>query len=122
VSSITGNSLAGALTNGVAIENPDVDAVTLNPAILPDGMVDENKGYPNITNYFSEYDFLTLVETGVNYDHRIRGNHHTIRNGVSQLSYIGSSHSGYVGNDKGCILTMWIVEEGEVGDGWFVDY
>ena len=117
VSSITGNSLGGALTNGVAIEKPDVDAVTLNPAILPDGMVDENKDYPNITNYFSEYDFLTLVETGINYDHRIPGDHYTIRNGVPQLSYIGSNHTGYVGKDKDGNFTITIGEEGEPGHG-----
>src|SRR5699024_8766606 len=41
VSSVTGNSLAGASANSVAVENPDVKAVTLNPAMLTDGMVDK---------------------------------------------------------------------------------
>src|SRR5690625_3074138 len=77
VDSITGNSLGGANTNAVAIENPDVRAVTLNPAILPSEMVDPNKNYSNITNYYGEYDILTTLQESIGMDHRIPGEKHT---------------------------------------------
>jgi hypothetical protein len=50
VSSVTGNSLAGAHANAVGIENANVKVVTLNPAMLPGGMFDTTKKYSNITN------------------------------------------------------------------------
>ncbi len=43
ISSVTGNSLGGALANSVAIEH-EVRSVTINPALLPDGMIDPKKG------------------------------------------------------------------------------
>lgn len=82
ISSVSGNSLAGALTNAVAMENPKVKAVTLNPAILPFGMVDSSKEYPNITNYYSKYDFLTGTEESLGLGDRIPGNKYGINNGV----------------------------------------
>jgi len=39
VSSVTGNSLGGALANTVAIDYPHVDSVTLNPAMLPGDVI-----------------------------------------------------------------------------------
>ena len=74
VSSVTGNSLAGAWTNAVAIENPRVKAVTLNPAMLPEGMLDPAKSYSNITNYYSKYDFLTSTKGALQLESRIPGN------------------------------------------------
>ncbi|KGX87603.1 hypothetical protein [Pontibacillus litoralis] len=37
VSSVTGNSLGGALANAVGVNHPEVKTVTLNPALLPKG-------------------------------------------------------------------------------------
>lgn len=65
LTSVCGNSLGGGLANAVAVEHPDVKAVTINPSILPEGEVDRDQDYPNITNYFSKYDPLTLAEEGV---------------------------------------------------------
>ncbi|MCY8347777.1 alpha/beta hydrolase [Bacillus haynesii] len=65
LNSVCGNSLGGGLANAVAVEHPDVKAVTINPSILPEGEVDRDQDYPNITNYFSKYDPLTLAEEGV---------------------------------------------------------
>ena len=39
VSSVTGNSLGGALANTVAIDYPHVNSVTLNPAMLPGNII-----------------------------------------------------------------------------------
>jgi len=39
VSSVTGNSLGGALANTVAIDYPYVKSVTLNPAMLPGDVI-----------------------------------------------------------------------------------
>jgi hypothetical protein len=73
IKSISGNSLGGALVGSVAIEHPDVKAVTLNPALLPDGMMDTDKKYNNITNYFSSYDALTKGLSALDLHSRIPG-------------------------------------------------
>ncbi|UOQ94676.1 hypothetical protein MUO14_06935 [Halobacillus shinanisalinarum] len=95
ISSVSGNSLAGAYTNTVAIKNPDVKAVNLNPALLPEGMVDPNKTYDNITNYFSKYDVLTKTEVSLNLGDRIPGKHYEINNGVPEFSHLPTNHTGY---------------------------
>src|SRR5690625_3809488 len=45
VSSVTGNSLGGALANTVAIKYPHVNSVTLNPAMLPGEVTEFTWGY-----------------------------------------------------------------------------
>ncbi len=95
INSICGNSLAGAYTNAVAIKNPDVKAVNLNPALLPAGMADPNKTYDNITNYFSKYDVLTKTEISLDMGHRIPGKQYEINNGVPELGHIATNHTGY---------------------------
>ncbi|WP_164217819.1 hypothetical protein [Virgibacillus sp. YIM 98842] len=117
VDSITGNSLGGANTNAVAIENPDVRAVTLNPAILPFGMVDPDKNYSNITNYYGEYDVLTTVQKSIGMDHRIPGEKYTIHNGVPLPAALVSNHTGYVDRDANGNFTIEIGTEGEPGYG-----
>lgn len=100
VTSITGNSLGGALVASVAIENPEVHAVTLNPALLPEGMLDPNESYDNITNYFSIYDALTQTLTALNLD-RIPGHRHEIYNGIPDFAMLGTNHTGYLRNKEG---------------------
>ncbi|WP_079529590.1 SA1320 family protein [Halobacillus hunanensis] len=95
ISSICGNSLAGAYTNAVAIKNPDVKAVNLNPALLPAGMADPNKTYDNITNYFSKYDVLTKIEVPLEFGDRIPGKQYKINNGVPEVGHITTNHTGY---------------------------
>ncbi|WP_156031550.1 hypothetical protein [Sporolactobacillus terrae] len=68
-----GNSLCGALANAVAVHHKNVRAVTLDPAILPEGMVKTNHKYPNVTNYFTKYDGLTRGELGLNLSDRFPG-------------------------------------------------
>ncbi|MBP3040934.1 hypothetical protein J9303_15710 [Bacillaceae bacterium Marseille-Q3522] len=101
ISYICGNSLGGALANVVAVDHPEVKTVTLNPALLPEGVVDPDKEYSNITNYFSQYDILTKTITGLKYDHRIPGKIHKIYNGVPSIDAIDENHTGYVRNEEG---------------------
>ncbi|MEN1970436.1 hypothetical protein WMZ97_20470 [Lentibacillus sp. N15] len=117
VSAVTGNSLGGALTNAVAIEHPEVKAVTYNPAILPDGMTDPDNDYANITNYFGKYDPLTTAEQAIKLDNRIPGNHFTINNGLPLPSLLGSNHTGYVDKDKNGDFTITVGTKGKTGYG-----
>ncbi|WP_243290800.1 hypothetical protein [Bacillus sp. FJAT-47783] len=116
VSSICGNSLGGGLTNAVAVENPEVKAVTLNPAILPSGMVDTSKNYSNITNYFSQYDVLTLTETALGLGHRIPGKQYKINNGIPEFLKFVTNHTGYLRNEDG-IQFYTIGKKGKPGFG-----
>ncbi|MFZ0578221.1 MAG: hypothetical protein WAM41_12025 [Psychrobacillus psychrotolerans] len=118
ISSVSGNSLAGALTNAVAMENPKVKAVTLNPAILPFGMVDSSKEYPNITNYYSKYDFLTGTEESLGLGDRIPGNKYGINNGVPVFSMLGSNHTGYVEADENGEFKIEVGIKGQPGHGF----
>lgn len=103
IKSISGNSLGGALVGSVAIEHPDVKAVTLNPALLPDVMMDSDKDYDNITNYFSSYDALTKGLSALDLHSRIPGHQYEIFNGipVPTLGHIGTNHTGYLREDDG---------------------
>ncbi|ENH96265.1 hypothetical protein J416_11832, partial [Gracilibacillus halophilus YIM-C55.5] len=86
----------------VAVEFPDVRAVTYNPALLPEHVVDKDKDYNNITNYLGKYDILTGSLMSLNYDDRIPGAKHEIHNGIPAaarpFSTIGSNHTGYLRN------------------------
>jgi hypothetical protein len=75
ISSVSGNSLGGGVANYVAVERPEVKAVTLNPAPLPSGAVDPNATYDNMTNYVSQYDVLTLGMGALGYGNRIPKNY-----------------------------------------------
>ncbi|GAF65400.1 hypothetical protein BTS2_2298 [Bacillus sp. TS-2] len=116
VSYVTGNSLAGALANSVAVRNPHVKSVTINPAMLPGGIIDPDKDYPNIVNYYSSYDFLTITQQVIGKDDRIPGKKHLIYNGVPVMGMIGSNHKGYKTNEKGEFVYE-IGVEGKPGHG-----
>lgn len=118
IAHVTGNSLGGANANRVAIENPHVRSVTLNPAMLPGEMVDASKNYSNITNYQSEYDILTHVQESIDYDHRVPGTNYDIGNGLPLFSSIASNHTGYVPADKNDEYTVEVGTEGEPGHGF----
>ncbi|MCM3707411.1 MULTISPECIES: SA1320 family protein [Cytobacillus] len=111
VQSIAGNSLGGGLVSAVATENPEVKAVTLNPALLPEGMMDPDKTYDNITNYFSSYDVLTQTLIALNLHDRIPGKQYEIFNGIPEFSKLATNHTGYLRNEDG---TQYYVI-GEVG-------
>ncbi|TCP24902.1 hypothetical protein EV207_1225 [Scopulibacillus darangshiensis] len=120
ITSVTGNSLGGGLANAVGIEHSDVKVVTLNPALLPDNMIDPDKSYDNITNYFSQYDPLTLAEKSAGLGERIPGKHYIINNGIAKFSKLGTNHTGYIRGEgktgeKGQFYTIGV--EGEPGFG-----
>jgi hypothetical protein len=118
VSSVTGNSLAGANANAVGIENPNVKVVTLNPVMLPDGMIESTKEYSNITNYYSKYDVLTATQDTLRYSDRIPGNVFAINNGVSKFSEIISNHKGYPEAKIDGEFKIEIGKKGEPGHGY----
>lgn len=116
ISSISGNSLGGGTANYVAVERPEVKAVTLNPAPLPSGVVDPNASYDNMTNYMSQYDVLTLGMKAFGYGNRIPGHHFGINNGIPDGAKLGTNHTGYL---KKNIKEQYyeIVPEGQPGAG-----
>ncbi|GAE94918.1 hypothetical protein JCM21714_4118 [Gracilibacillus boraciitolerans JCM 21714] len=106
VDSVTGNSLGGALANRIGgVEYPEVRTVTYNPALLPKHQVESDKDYPNITNYFGEYDILTGSLISLGLDDRIPGAKHEIHNGIPSgagpFSTIASNHTGYLRDTNG---------------------
>ncbi|MCL1630784.1 hypothetical protein M3N64_02290 [Sporolactobacillus sp. CPB3-1] len=115
VHSVCGNSLGGALANSVAVHHKNVRAVTLDPAILPEGMVKADREYPNVTNYFTKYDGLTRGELGLNLGDRFPGRIYQINSGVPYFSRaFASNHVGYNGEDP---QTIEIGKKGEPGYG-----
>lgn len=118
VSSVTGNSLAGANANAVGIDNPNVKVVTINPAMLPGGMIDSTKEYANITNYYSEYDVLTRTQETLGYGDRIPGKVYRINNGVSKFTEVIANHKGYPEDKIEGEFKVEIGKRGEVGHGF----
>lgn len=115
ISSITGNSLGGGVANYVAVKRPKVKAVTLNPALLPSGVVSRNANYGNITNYMSQYDVLTRGLKALGYDGRIPGRHFEINNGIPNAKMFKTNHTGYLKDD----INRQYYEIGEKGQPGF---
>ncbi|MEN2667302.1 hypothetical protein AAHO55_10770 [Listeria aquatica] len=92
ISYVGGNSLGGGLGNYVASNN-DVPSVTYNPAILPD--CEYSNKNPDITNYMSEYDPLTLGERSAGYTERLPGKNVILKNNIPLFATIASNHTGY---------------------------
>ena len=114
ITAVAGNSLGGANTNAVGVKYPDVRAVSLNPALLPeDKEVDFDKEYPNITNYYSQYDFLTATIQSLEYGHRIPGKKYHINNGLPVAGLIGPNHTGYISGEL-----YEVGKKGEPGHGF----
>lgn len=102
ISSVAGNSLGGALANNVAVQHEDVRAVTLNPALLPfNGVMDPDREYNNITNYFSQYDVLTTGISSIGMSDQIPGQVYNINNGIPLVDALASNHTGYVERPDG---------------------
>lgn len=101
VRSVCGNSLGGALANAVGMRHPKVKTVTLDPAVMPGDEVDQKNNYPNITNFFTKYDGLTLGEEGVGYKDRFPGKIIRINSGVPLFANaFATNHLGYDGNEN----------------------
>ncbi|MRX73936.1 hypothetical protein GJU40_17525 [Bacillus lacus] len=100
ISYVCGNSLGGALANSVAVQNPNVKSVTINPALLPSGMVVNGADYSNISNYISQYDILNLSTGAGKLDHRVPGNQFEIHHGIPSNDALVPNHTGYVRKDS----------------------
>ncbi|MGF3105773.1 SA1320 family protein [Rossellomorea sp. DUT-2] len=100
----TGNSLGGPLATYAVRNRRDIKAVTLNPALLPKGVIDPNKTYDNITNYFTNYDVLTGTLIALNLDSRIPGKRYDISTGIpvigEKFSILTNNHTGYTDGGK----------------------
>lgn len=92
ISYVGGNSLGGGLGNYVARNNA-VKSVTYNPAILPEGKYSQKN--PDITNYMSEYDPLTLGERSAGYLNRLPGKNVIVKNNLPLFATLASNHTGY---------------------------
>src|SRR5690625_7494419 len=108
VSTVTRNSLGGALSNTVAIKYPHVNSVTLNPAMLPGEVVTLGQEYPNITNYQTKYDVLTHAQESINRGDRIPGANYNINAGLPLFSEITPHHKSYASKAKHGELTLQI--------------
>ncbi|MBH0161864.1 SA1320 family protein [Fictibacillus sp. 26RED30] len=117
ISYVCGNSLGGGNANAVGVENPDVKTVTINPAMLPEGVVDYGKEYSNITNYFGRYDVLTSLETGLMLGHRIPGKQIEINHGIPNAKHFLNNHTGYIGKDEADKLVYVLGLPGQPGYG-----
>lgn len=117
ITSLSGNSLGGSLANAIATKYPDVRTVTLNPALLPEGMVDKNKEYDNITNYYSDYDVLTPTVESLKYGYRIPGTKYKIGNGVPLFGEMDVNHTGY--SEGG--LGYEVGTKGQPGHGFIIN-
>ncbi|MGM0854046.1 MAG: SA1320 family protein [Bacillota bacterium] len=117
---VAGNSLGGPLASYAVRNRPDINAVTLNPALLPKGAVDPNKNYDNITNYFTNYDVLTGTLIALNLDSRIPGRRYDISTGIPQIgekfSILKNNHTGYTDGGK-----YEIGQTGSPGHGYIHD-
>ncbi|MEH7107144.1 SA1320 family protein [Bacillus sp. JJ1764] len=115
VDHVAGNSLGGGLANYVSLLT-GVPSVTLDPALVPEGVLKES-GYSknktvNITNYCGLYDPLTLGETAGGYGNRLPGKNIKLDFGISWLKYFASNHTGYVTDEK----TGTIVDKVTIGE------
>jgi hypothetical protein len=120
VSSVTGNSLGGPLANYAVRNRPDIKSVTLNPALFPNGVMDPNKSYDNITNYFTNYDVLTGTLIALDLDSRIPGKRYDISTGIPQtgegFNILKNNHTGYIEDGK-----YEIGQPGSPGHGYIYD-
>nr|WP_154309805.1 hypothetical protein [Metabacillus lacus] len=62
------------MANSVAVQNPQVKSVTINPALLPPDIVVDDVDSSMITNYFSQYDILDSSLSAGKMDNRVPGN------------------------------------------------
>ncbi len=92
VGSVCGNSLGGGLAAYVAALNPQMLAVTVNPAPVPAGMA--GRPAPNVYNYISEADVLNRAMASANLGDRVLG-HKVPFNGTRiTFKFLGENHVG----------------------------
>lgn len=93
ISYVCGNSLGGGLANYVAVNHKNVQSVTYNPAILPNGVKYDNVN--NIRNYLGKYDPLTMLEIAAGYGSNIPGKKILTNINIPSLNFLVTNHVGY---------------------------
>ncbi|EIT87030.1 hypothetical protein A374_02214 [Fictibacillus macauensis ZFHKF-1] len=106
---VAGNSLGGDLSNYVAKrtrnEYPKLKSVTLNPAMLPEDVLNPSQGMKDdrITNYLTNRDPLTKAQMSNGFGNRIPGKNiyldFQITSGLGIGEMLSKNHTGYVEKD-----------------------
>lgn len=108
---VAGNSLGGGLANCVAMQNPEIMSVTINPSIVPEpilDMVPPSFNSNNCTNYISENDPLNDLQTAADLsESRVPGNKIIIKSGVPGFNSIVNAHKGK-GKDNNATAQLFI--------------
>ncbi|MCR6094985.1 hypothetical protein HXA31_13900 [Salipaludibacillus agaradhaerens] len=117
ITSVTGNSLGGALANMVGVRHEHVRSVTLNPALLPANAVETDREYDNIVNYIGQYDILNIGVSSIGLGNQVPGARHTIYNGIPSTAGIGFNHTGYIREDGKHVSHVTVGTEGAPGYG-----
>lgn len=94
--SVCGNSLGGGLAAYVALLNPDLTAVTVNPAPVPEQYA--GVAAPNVHHYISTADILFRLVGAAGLDDRIVGNRTSFEGTSRNAAFILAN---YVGSDRG---------------------
>lgn len=97
VSTVTGNSLGGALAAHVAAQRPDLLAVTVNPAPVPAAY--RGLPAPNVTNYVSTHDVLDSVITATGMRDGVLGDVVVYPGTSRNLAFLVPNHVGSDGGD-----------------------
>lgn len=96
VSTVTGNSLGGGLAAYVAVQRPELRAVTVNPAPVPAAY--RGLAAPNVTNYVSTHDVLDSVITAAGMRDGVLGDLVVYPGTSRNLAFLLANH---VGSDRG---------------------
>lgn len=94
---VAGNSLGGGLANYVAMQNPYIKSVTINPSIVPEPAINSlfSPFTNNCTNYISENDPLNDLQSAADLsESRVPGNKIIIKSGVPGFNSIVNAHKG----------------------------
>ena len=94
---VAGNSLGGGLANYVAMQNPYIKSVTINPSIVPEPAINSlfSPFTNNCTNYISENDPLNDLQSAAGLsERRVQGNKIIIKSGVPGFNSIVNAHKG----------------------------
>jgi pimeloyl-ACP methyl ester carboxylesterase len=96
LTSVCGNSLGGGLAAYVALLNPDLTAVTVNPAPVPAAYAAADA--PNVHNYISDADVLFRALLAARLGNQVVGNL-TVFSGTSRnAAFVLDNH---IGSDRG---------------------
>lgn len=88
-----GNSLGGGLAASTAATNPGIQAVTVNPAPVPESLVGK-RDFSNVHNYITEYDVLNRVVRAGGLEGRVLGGTTRIHGTTGGFQFLLANHIG----------------------------